>query len=524
MKRSITSGILSVASGRAITTMLGILSSPLLYRWMDEGEYGAYATVLAAHSMFMILVSTAISDGVRKYVAETRTNPGWERTVVGFYFRLATLLAALGAVLLALLTYAGVFEVLWGPEFRLYFYVVVGLVITSQYWELARKSLMGLGLERYSEPLKVLYNVAFVVVAVPLVYYGYGVVGALVGQIIATGVAALLGLTVLHSRLSLSGIFEIGSDVLPKREMMGFNSLSIVLVFLMMSLYHVDVMMLKALVPGGMVDHYKAALVFAEFLWFAPVTLQMVFVQSTSELWSQGRGAEVSRIAARTSRYTFLLTAVMALGMAALAEDVVPVYWGPGSEPVIDPLLLLLPGAVGFALARPILAISQGKGELRYPIAATGVAALINAVLNATLIPTYGIQGAAVATSIGYGSMAVFHVWSARRVGFDPLADARYGRIAATTVVAAVPIFLLADAISASVAVPLVGPVPVSAAVVPPVGLAVFLVAAMAFRALKPTEMLRILVGFPDPIGSAARLLCRRVRESDAEDGLFRYF
>ncbi len=524
MKRSLTSGILSVASGRAVTTVLGILSSPLLYRWMDEGEYGAYATVLAAHSLFMILVSTAISDGVRKFVAESRANPGWERSVIGFYVRLATLLAALGATVLALLTYVGLFDALWGPEFRTYLYVVVGLVITSQYWELARKSLMGLGLERYSEPLKVLYNVAFVVVAVPLVYYGYGVVGALVGQIIATGVAAVLGLAVLHSRLSLRGVFGLGSDALPRREMMAFNSLSIVLVFLVMSLYHVDVMMLQALVPGEMVDHYKAALVFAEFLWFAPVTLQMVFVQSTSELWSQGRGAEVSRIAARTSRYTFLLTAVMAIGMAALAEDVVPVYWGPGSEPVIDPLVLLLPGAVGFALARPILAISQGKGELRYPIAATGVAALVNAVLNAVLIPRYGIQGAAVATSIGYGSMAVLHVWSARRVGFDPLADARYGRIAATTVVAAVPIFLLADAISASVAVPLVGPIPVSAAVVPPVGLAFFLVTAVVFRALELTEMLRILTQFPDPIGSTARPLCRRVREFDAEGELSQYF
>ncbi|GAB7119119.1 hypothetical protein JCM9743_15820 [Natrinema sp. JCM 9743] len=60
----------------------------------------------------------------------------------------------------------------------------------------------------------------------------------------------------------------------------------------------------------------------------------------------------------------------------------VPIYFGAEAEPAITPLLLLLPGALGFALARPILAISQGEGTLRYPVAATGGAALLNLGLN----------------------------------------------------------------------------------------------------------------------------------------------
>ncbi|AHF99761.1 polysaccharide biosynthesis protein [Halostagnicola larsenii XH-48] len=524
MNRSLTSGILTVASGKFITLFLGIISSPLLYRWMGPADYGAYATVLSAHSIIMIFVSTAVADGVRKYVAEERSIDNWERSVVGFYLRLATLLVVIGSAILGLLTYAGVFEFVWGPEFTRYSYVMIGMVIASQYMMFARKSLMGFGLEKYSEPLKVLYNVSFVVVAVPLVYYGYGVVGALLGQVIAAGLAAVLGHVVLHFHQSLRSVFERDTGTLPKREMMSFNTLSIVLVFLLMSLYHVDVMMLQALANQDEVGHYKAALVFAEFLWFAPITLQTVFVHSTSELWSKGENERVSRLAAKTTRYTFLLTAIMAIGMAALAHDVVPVYWGAESEPAVDPLLLLLPGAVGFALARPMLAIGQGKGELRYPIIATGSAAGINVVLNTILIPLYGMYGAAIATSIGYGSMAIFHVWSAWQVGFDPVSDARYARVIATGIVSALPIFALANALSAPIAVPVIGLVPISTFVVPPVGLALFVAIAVAFGALDLTEIFRVLAQFPDPIGSKARPVCRRLQNRDGEETLSQYF
>ncbi|GAB7020428.1 oligosaccharide flippase family protein [Halostagnicola bangensis] len=524
MNRTITSGILTVASGKFITLFLGIISSPLLYRWMGPADYGAYATVLSAHSIIMIFVSTAVADGVRKYVAEERSIANWERSVIGFYLRLATLLVVIGSTILGLVTYAGVFEFVWGPEFTLYSYAMIAMVIASQYMMFARKSLMGFGLEKYSEPLKVLYNVAFVVVALPMVYYGYGVVGALIGQALAAGLAAVIGLIVLHFYKSLRSVFEFDGGTLPKREMMSFNTLSIVLVFLLMSLYHVDVMMLQALATQDEVGHYKAALVFAEFLWFAPITLQTVFVHSTSELWSQGKNERVSTLAAKTTRYTFLLTAIMAIGMAALAHDVVPVYWGPESEPAVEPLLLLLPGALGFALARPILAIGQGKGELKYPILATGSAAGINVILNTALIPLYGMYGAAVATSIGYGSMAIFHVWSAWQVGFDPVSDARYVRVIATGVVAAVPIFALASMLATPITVPLIGLVPISMFVVPPVGLMLFLVVAVLFGALDLKEIFQVLAQFPDPIGSKAQPVCRRLQNRDGDSGLTRYF
>ncbi|ELY60611.1 flippase [Natronolimnohabitans innermongolicus] len=504
MNRSLASGVASVVSAKVVVLVLTILTTPLLYRFLGASGYGDYAFLMSVFAIYMIFVSSGITDGVRKFLAEDRNAADWSEYVVGFYFRLAITLAVLGAAGLVLAAQFGLVGLAFGEEFAIYFYALALLVVTAQFRDYARKTLMGFGLERYSEPLKILDKVGFVVVAIPAVYLGAGVLGALAGHLVASLLVATAGLLLVHQRVSLSSVFDSprNGERFPRREMLTFNSLSIVLVFLLMSLYHIDILMLQQFRDSADVGNYRAALQLAEFLWFVPLALQTVFVHSTSELWSQDRRREITDLASRTTRYTFLLTAVMAVGLAALADVAVPLYFGSEAVPAIEPLLLLLPGALGFALARPILAVSQGEGTLRYPIAATGTAAGINLVLNAVLIPSYGMHGAAAATSVGYGTMFVFHCWSARQVGFDPLADARLGRSLLATVLAAGPIVALASAISNPW---------LALAVVPPFGLVVFVGFALLVGALNPAEPFEVLSAFPDPVGSHASAIRRRL-------------
>jgi len=89
-------------------------------------------------------------------------------------------------------------------------------------------------------------------------------------------------------------------------------------------------------------------------------------------------------------------------------------------------------------------AIAQGDGRLRILIIATGSAAVINLVLNLLLIPRYGMNGAAVATCIGYGVMVVLHGTAALQIGYNPFRDLRLKRIGVTAAVAAPLIFGLA--------------------------------------------------------------------------------
>ncbi|WP_306054422.1 flippase [Natronococcus wangiae] len=502
MNRSLSSGVLSVVSAKVVTLLVGIVSTPLLFRLLEPAGFGDYSFLMSVFSIYMIFVSSGIADGVRKFLAEDRSMSDWEPYVVGYYFRLALLFALTGAFLMIVSSRAGLVTRLFGAEYTTYFYGLALLVVSVQFRTYSRKTLMGFGLERYSEPLNVLDKVTFVVFSIPLVYAGFGVAGALAGHAVASIVVGGIGLALVHQHVSLSSVFRKPPRNFPRKKMLTFNSMSIVLLFLLSSLYHIDIVMLQHFRESADVGNYKAALTLAEFLWFVPLALQTVYVHSTSELWSRNRTRQITSLASKTTRYTFLLTAVMAVGLAALADVAVPFYFGSDATPAIEPLLLLLPGALGFALARPILAVSQGEGTLRYPVAATGVAAMINVTLNLLLIPRYGMHGAAVATSTGYGAMFAFHCISARHVGFDPLADARFGRVVATTALAAVPIFALATVVANRW---------LALAIVPPAGLGIYLTFAVLTGAIEPVEPFEVLAEFPDPIGSRAELVRRRL-------------
>ena len=489
MSDSIARGFVSVVGTKLIVLAVGIFSSPLLARLLGEADYGDYSFMLSVFSIFMIFVSSGVTDGVQKFLGEERADSAWHERVVGFYFRLAVLLGLVGAGVMAWFAQSSLLTALVsGEEFRRYFLLLGGLVVAAQFRSYARRTLMGFGLEPSAELIRVTNRLTFVGAGLGLAYLGYGVEGVLAGHIVGSSFSALLGFAIIARQVSIRDSMAIAPRSFPRRELLSFNGMSIVLVSLLMSMYHVDVMMIRVLVDGPATAFYKVALVLAEFLWVAPMALQTVLLHSTSKLWSNGDTERISQMTAKITRYSLLFTALLAVGIASLAPVAVPLLWPDNYVASLTPLYLLLPGAIGFAVARPILAVGQAKGDLRRLIAATGAAALANVVLNWVLINRYGMHGAAVATSVSYGSMFFLHVWSARGLGFDPLADARLLRGGVTVLVGGGLVFALSRAIGQSY---------VALAVVPVAGLVIFATLALVTGALDLDEVLEVGASLP---------------------------
>ncbi|QLH81261.1 lipopolysaccharide biosynthesis protein [Halosimplex pelagicum] len=441
MSRNVIRGFLSILSAEVGSLLIGLLITPVLVRLLGSSAYGDYVFVLSALSIAVIVVNAGVNDGIRKFIAEERTQPAWESHVFAFYMSTATLLAIGGAVVFIAVSASGLIAQTLGQRFELYAYLAAALLVGRQLFQTGRNALMGLGLEQYSEPLAIVQKLLFGITGISLTYIGWDVAGALAGHILATGIVCIVAFGIVAQQVDMSHLGSRLPPDFPVRELLTFNLGSVVLVLLMTSLYHVDILLLRVLTSGEQTGYYRAALLVAEFLWFAPFALQMVLLHSMSETWSQGRHDEVSEVASRATRYTLSLTVLLALGIAALADAFVPLYYGAPFAPASTVVVYLLPGALGFAIARPIFAISQAKGELTPLIAATGAAALLNLLLNLVLIPRHGMYGAAIATSVGYGSMLLLHIWAARRVGFDPISDIRVRRVVTTAAVAAVAIF-----------------------------------------------------------------------------------
>lgn len=484
---------LSIVGGKMATTVIALASTPVVVRLLGPARYGDYAVLLSVFSLYMIPVSAGVTEGVQKFVSERRARPHWREHVFRFYALLALGTVLVGASVLLAVTRKGIPGQVFGPGFDWYFLLLVAFVLVSQFRAVTYHTVLGFGLEPVSESLNVAKKLVTVLVGIGLVLLGYGVTGMLVGHIAANLLVAVAAGGVVARRLSLGGLLR-WPESFPYRELLSFNGLNVLLVLLMMSLFHLDVVMVRTLTDSESTGLYKAALTLAEFLWFVPLALQVLLLHSSSSLWSEGRLDDVTALATRATRYSLLLTALMGVGLVALADRVVPLYYGASFAAATGPLLVLVPGVIGFAAARPLLAVSQGSGRLSTVVVGVGGAAFLNVGLNGLLIPRYGMYGAAVATSVAYGSMFVALVWAAHRIGFRPLADLRPLRLVATVLLSAPVIVLLERAISNDATALLV---------VPAVGAAVYGVAAVATGAVGVEECRAGLETAPAPVGSA---------------------
>lgn len=482
------SRFLSLVSAKVLATILAVISTPIIVRLLGPSDYGDYAVLLSIFSLWMIPISGAITEGVQKFVGEQRDSEGWTEAVVRFYTIIGVGVMLLGAGILLLVTLAGWPSRFFGTSFDHYFLLLVPFVVVSQFRALGTHTVLGFGFEHLSGPLSVLKKFATVALGIALLLGGYGLTGMLVGHIVANALVALLAGVVIVRQLSIRSLLHPPS--LPARELLSFNVVNVGLVLLSMSLYHVDVIMLRALTDAETTGFYKAALAMAEYVWFVPIVVQSLLLHTTSGLWANERTADVTDLASRVTRQILLLVVLLSIGLATLAHRVMELYYGPPFVAATMPLIILLPGTVAFAAARPLKSIAQGSGRVRILLYAVGAAAAVNIVLNAILIPRYEMLGAAVATSIGYTSMFVFTVLAAYRIGFDPLSDLRLGRIAVTAGITTVPIVGLNQ---------LLGPDLLALLFVPLVGALVYSCVAIATGALSASEVLPALERLPPP-------------------------
>ena len=115
-----------------------------------------------------------------------------------------------------------------------------------------------------------------------------------------------------------------------------------------------------------------------------------------------------SRLVARTAAKALLFTGAAALVVAAAAPFAIPFVLGEAFEDAVLPLVLLMPGVVAYAPVTVLVVyLSVRRGRPRLSLAVAVVAGLTTLGLGLILIPALGVEGAAIASSLGYAAGAV---------------------------------------------------------------------------------------------------------------------
>ncbi len=155
----------------------------------------------------------------------------------------------------------------------------------------------------------------------------------------------------------------------------------------------------------------------AETLWYVPNALGVVMFSRAVD-----PTADAGRTAAVLTRTTLALSLALAVPAALLGPRFVRFVYGPGFADAGVALRLIIPGVVAYSVVAILSRYLTGRGR-----PGTGTLILVaglvtNIAANLVLVPRFGINGAAAASSISYAltaavTLAVFLRVSGRGLG-----------------------------------------------------------------------------------------------------------
>jgi O-antigen/teichoic acid export membrane protein len=171
-----------------------------------------------------------------------------------------------------------------------------------------------------------------------------------------------------------------------------------------------NIFILNYYAPPSEVGFYSVALNLANILLFFSISLEIGLYPKTAHASIE----EAVKLVTIATRQIFLITAITALFLALCSKYIILVYGGTAFLPAMQPLLLLLPGVVLIVVPKILSTLWVRKGWfLPLTFIASGTA-LASLVFNMILIPTYGANGAAIATTLTYAFaclIALFLFW-----------------------------------------------------------------------------------------------------------------
>lgn len=414
--KSISRAFILILGGNVSATLVMLVMTPIIVRLLGSDGYGDYAFIISIFALLTIFYDIGLFDATRKFIAESPENKyhAANFSVVAYIIGLISVLIWSLLMLLFVKFFSQNFQS--NPDMTIYFVILLFALGGNQLFRISRSILMGLQMENKSEILVPLQKSIFGLFAIILAYLGYGVAGVISAFALAFWIVGIICFKRVISSISAPINFTKKDFRDITYKLVTYGSYSALLVILFQTLYHVDIIMVRYFLTNVDTGYYRAALQTSEFMWFVPWALQIALLHSVSNMWANGEEEHISAMISKLIKYTTIFIILLSIGIFVLANSFLGIYFGSEFVTAKIPLLLLLPGILGFSIARIIVPIIQSKGELKQLIILMIGISSMNLILNYLLIPLYGIAGAAIATSISYSSMLLMSVYAAKKI------------------------------------------------------------------------------------------------------------
>jgi len=431
-----------------ISALVGVIYTPIMLRYLGNGEYGVYSAATAVIS-FLTMLDLGFGQTLVRYDVKYRAE-GRQRTAEICRGTLFLLYLVLGALSLALgLAAAGDGAVLlFGAKFtpgeldtlgRTLRILVVNLALSfplSVFTSLltAQEKFVAV---KGANILSTLLTYGGILLA--LVRGGRSPELALVTTVVSLAVKAALA---LYACFGLRLRLRFGK---PEPGMLGelfrFSFFIFVNILIDQLYANTDKFILGALWGSAAITVYTVGVQFNSLFQQLSTAISGVYLPHVTRLYAEGKRSALSPLFLQVGRVQFLLLAFVLSGFIAFGRQFLLLLSGPeNSDAYWIALIIMLPGIVPLSQNLGI-SILQAMNRHRFRSLAYLVLALLNVAVSIPLAARWGGIGAAAGTALACfaGQYAMMNWYYHKKAGLDIPA---YWRMAGTVTLRMLPMAL----------------------------------------------------------------------------------
>jgi O-antigen/teichoic acid export membrane protein len=233
-------------------------------------------------------------------------------------------------------------------------------------------------------------------------FLGKGISGAIVAWIVSNVIALLTAILFLRPHISLK-LLQLRNIL---HSSLSFGIKNYIANLLNFFNYRLDSILVNYFSGPLNVGLYSTGVGVAELIWYIPNAVSGALFPKISTLDPK----TANQLTSRTCRQVLLITLVSAVGFSLIGPILIPWVYTDKFQGSVSPFLWLLPGIVGMSISKVISADLAGRGKPQYATYTSTITILGTIILDIALIPTYGIVGAAIASSIAYIASSILSV------------------------------------------------------------------------------------------------------------------
>jgi O-antigen/teichoic acid export membrane protein len=388
---------------RVLNVVVVFIISILLSRLTGVAGYGLLSLMIANATIFNLVSALGADAGIGFHAASGRLSPGKLISfVTGIVLFQLVLLGIVEAVMYALkghffLLRTAEMKYAWmGPLF------LVSISLTEKYsallngkqlFSLCNKMLLAGNLL-----VLALFTLLWFSASQQPVYY----VGA---YILLNCIQAIILMIAYHSKVKLpAGLERPG-----KKDAFSFFSYS-VFTFIINSIqflaYRVDYWILDHYKGEAELGWYAIAVKLSQLFWVLPLLFASIIFPKAAGEMKQFNQAGMQALV-RGMNWVNIAGGVV---LFFLAGWFIPLLYGKEYANSVGLFRFLLPGMILFCIATILAAYFAGQNKLKVNLGGSLLCLGVILTLDFLLIPSKGMKGAAIASSVGYGITALYFV------------------------------------------------------------------------------------------------------------------